>query len=655
MKRIVLLATALLAACSGGGGDTTTPTPPAAPAVSNVTVSLGTLSVFPGGSTSASALLTSSTGAALTGRSIVWSSSATSVATIDQNGAITAVAAGTTSISATSEGRSGSAALTVALAPVSTVSLTLSQSTVVVGTPTTATVTLRDDRGAVLSGRTVTYSSSVTSVATVDGAGTVTTLSPGSAVITATSEGKSGVASLTVQPPPVATVSVTLSRALLTPNATTTATAVARDAQGNTLTGRAVTWSSSSPSVALVDGSGNISSIAPGTSSISATSEGKTGTATLTVQLPPVASVAIAGPQSLQPGQSAALIVTLKDANGTVLTDRAVTWTSSNPATAVVSSTGSVSGVAPGIATITAGSEGKSASVSMTVRYPIATVTIFGSSRTKVGDNYSYTVTARLADNSVIVRPITWAISEPNRATISAGGVLTPLQEGVYHIQAIIDGEIWESTHTAYDWLTLGSGGTTFATLEADTQITNKYGNSSYARLVVACDQTSGSFFTWVNLSGFITQNGLVALSFDGAAPFSQTWSELAPDYNTLWKAGSTGNIKTFATQIAAARTFGFAFTEYLGAAKAMIFRVTGLSSRLAPLFAACPSNAIMASTADAHALAAAMQSTTDVSSELRAARLRRAATGPVSAVAPSLPPFGALRAPESQAAKRRP
>ena len=52
---------------------------------------------------------------------------------------------------------------------------------------------------------------------------------------------------------------------------------------------------------------------------------------------------------------------------------------------------------------------------------------------------------------------------------------------------------------------------------------------------------------------------------------------------------------KTFALAPAASRKFEIAFTEFQGSAKAITFRVTGLTPLLTPLFAACPSDALMA------------------------------------------------------------
>jgi len=87
----------------------------------------------------------------------------------------------------------------------------------------------------------------------------------------------------TPTPAPVASVGVTLSAASLTVGQTSQATAVLKDATGNVLSGRAVTWSSSAPAVASVTAAGLVTGVGAGTATISAASEGQTGAAAVTV------------------------------------------------------------------------------------------------------------------------------------------------------------------------------------------------------------------------------------------------------------------------------------------------------------------------------------------------------------------------------------
>ena len=92
---------------------------------------------------------------------------------------------------------------------------------------------------------------------------------------------------------PVASVSVTPPSATVAAGQSVQLTATPKDANGNALSGRTVTWSSSNTSVAIADVNGNVTGIAPGSATITATSEGQSGTAAITVTNVPVASVTV--------------------------------------------------------------------------------------------------------------------------------------------------------------------------------------------------------------------------------------------------------------------------------------------------------------------------------------------------------------------------
>ncbi len=93
------------------------------------------------------------------------------------------------------------AAVTVIQVPVASVAVSPAVASVQVGQMAQFSATLQDANGNALTGRTVTWSSSDAAVATVNGSGLVTGVAAGSATITATSEGKSGTAAVTVTAP----------------------------------------------------------------------------------------------------------------------------------------------------------------------------------------------------------------------------------------------------------------------------------------------------------------------------------------------------------------------------------------------------------------------------------------------------------------------
>src|SRR5213596_49514 len=203
----------------------------------------------------------------------------------------------------------------------------------------------------------------------------------GSFKVAATShpDGKTDTANVTVAgcTVPVASVTVSPGAPTVQVGQTTQLTATPKDANGTPLTGRVVTWSSDNTAVAMVDGSGLVTAVAAGSATITATSEGQSGTASVTVSTVPVASVTVSpSPASVQQGATVQLTATPKDANGTPLTGRVVSWSSNNTAVATVNG-GLVRGVVAGSATITATSEGQSGTSSITVTpVPVASVTV---------------------------------------------------------------------------------------------------------------------------------------------------------------------------------------------------------------------------------------------------------------------------------------
>ncbi len=270
-----------VAALGCGGGSVAGP-----PAVASVSVGLPQASIVIGGTTTAGATLKDGGGNVLIGRAIAWSSDKSGVATVSATGVVVGVATGTANIIAASEGQSGSAMITVTVPPVASVTVSLGASSIVVGRSTQATATTRAASGVVVTGRVVSWLSDNTGVATVSDTGStavVTAVSAGTANITATSEGQSGPAQVTVVATAVASVAVSLASSTVGVGRTTQATAITRDASGSVVTGRAVAWSSNDTTVAKVSPAGVVTGVATGSANITATSEGQSGSAAVTV------------------------------------------------------------------------------------------------------------------------------------------------------------------------------------------------------------------------------------------------------------------------------------------------------------------------------------------------------------------------------------
>src|SRR6266446_5875861 len=251
-------------------------------AVASVTVAPPTASVLIGLTVQLTATTKDANQNVLTGRVVTWASGNTAVASVSATGLVTGVSLVQATITATSEGQSGTATVTVPV-PVASVTVAPPTASVVIGQTVQLTATTKDANQNVLTGRVVTWASGNTAAATVSATGLVTGVAQGQATITATSETKSGTATVTVSPVPVASVTVAPSTASLLIGLTVQLTATTKDANQNVLTGRVVTWASNNTAVATVSATGLVTGVAQGQATITATSEGQSGTAAIAV------------------------------------------------------------------------------------------------------------------------------------------------------------------------------------------------------------------------------------------------------------------------------------------------------------------------------------------------------------------------------------
>jgi uncharacterized protein YjdB len=462
----VSVGSAVISATAGGkSGFANLTVVAASPAsVESVTVSPATASITAGKTVQLTATLKDSVGNVLGGRAVTWTSSNPTVATVSSNGLVTAVAAGTATISAASGGQQGSAQVTVNAVVVSSVQVSPGWADLSARQTLQLTATALDGSGNPMGGVTITWSSNAPSLASVSSSGLVTVLSTsgnGTAQIYATAGGQTGHSTITFIAAPVATVTVSPTTATLNSGQTSQLTATAKDQYGDVITTDAESWSSSNTSVATVSSSGLVKAVGSGSATITVTVGGIQATASVTVSQAAVASVTVSPTSlSLTAGQSSPLTATAKDGSGNVLTGYPATWTSSNTGAATVSSSGVVTGAAAGSATITVTIGGKSATASATVASSaptVATVTVSpASDNVQVGNQVQLTATDKTSGGSVVSgQSVTWSSSNTAVATIASNGILSAVSAGGATITATSDGV----QGTASITVTAGTGG----------------------------------------------------------------------------------------------------------------------------------------------------------------------------------------------------
>lgn len=236
-----------------------------------------------------------------------------------------------------------------------------SDATLIVGDTRNYAATAQDAAGASVPGAAIVWSTTAAGVAGVSTAGLVTAVAPGTARIVARSGTAADTVNITVVNSGVANVVVTISKALLKVSDTVQATARAVDATGATVPDRPVTWTSSNTNAALVTPFGLVLGLAPGNPvTISATIDGKVGSATIAVIPAEIAEV-IVKPDSalLAPGGTVQMQVQVIDEFGFEVIDPEVTWSSFVESIATIDATGRVTAHALGESTIRASFRGK--------------------------------------------------------------------------------------------------------------------------------------------------------------------------------------------------------------------------------------------------------------------------------------------------------
>ena len=145
-------------------------------------------------------------------------------------------------------------------------------------------------------------------------------------------------------------------------------TATVKDQNGTTMSGASVTWTTSSAPVATVSSTGLVTAIRNGTATITATSGSLNAVGTVIVsQVATNIELSDTALSLSSLGDTTQLTAKVKDDNGNEISEAAVTWQSSNDAVATVSSTGLVTAIASGSATVTATSASLNATSSVTV------------------------------------------------------------------------------------------------------------------------------------------------------------------------------------------------------------------------------------------------------------------------------------------------
>lgn len=373
-------------------------------------------------------------------QNVKWLTTNSNIATVSSSGLVTAVAAGSVSIVATSSdgGFTATCAVTVPSkssgTSVTGVSITPTSTTLQVGGSQQLSAAVQPSDA---SNTNVTWASSDASVATVNSSGLVKAISAGTTTITVkTADGSfTATAKITVSTQPVSVTGVTL--------APTSATIGVGGTQQLTdtiapsrATNKNVSWTSSNTSVATVSSSGLVTGVSSGTATITVKTAdgGFTATSSIAVGGGTVKVTGVTVSPStagVKVGNTQQLTATIAPSSAT---NQKVSWSSSNTSVATVSPSGLVTGVSAGNATITAttadgGYTGSSTITVTKTSIAVTGVTVSpGSATLNIGSTQQLAATVQ--PSNATNTNVSWSSSDTSVATVNSSGLVKAVAGG---------------------------------------------------------------------------------------------------------------------------------------------------------------------------------------------------------------------------------
>lgn len=362
-----------------------------------------------------------------TNQNLIWSSSNEGVVKVDETGLITAIASGTaTIIVQTEDGGYIDMTNVTVLQPVTSIILSQTELSVKKGTVFWLSETVLPESA---DNKNVIWSSSDTSLATVEPDGKVTTLACGTVTISCVSVDNGTVAYCVVEiTEPVTGLTLNTSHQEMIAG---TKFVIVPTVEPFDAINKAVTYVSSDPEVATVDENGVVTAIRGGTCEIIVTTVESSVVATCTIVVKEfVSSIDIINnPEYLN-------ITEYVDLSVEVLTntasDKAVIWTSSNKDVAEVDQSGRVTGLSVGKVVITATAadgSGISDSVIIKVIKPVTDITLSESKVTIFVDD-TISISAIVNPEDATVKKLLWTSEDETIAKVYQDGDVTGIAPG---------------------------------------------------------------------------------------------------------------------------------------------------------------------------------------------------------------------------------
>ena len=476
-------------------------------------------------------------------KTLNWISSNPTVATVNSEGIVTAHNPGTTTVlAATTDGSDLNATCMVTVVVLaSSISLNMSSLTLDIDESSQLIATVFPNN---TTNKTITWKSGNTSIATVNSDGVVTAKSPGSVIITAsTTDGSNLSTTCIVTVNERKASSISLNKTNLSLNVNQTAQLIAT-IYPNDAANKTVIWNSSNDAVATVSNNGLVTGVSAGTATITATTTDGTNlsaSCAVTVTIIPATSVSLNKTSlTLDVDDTYTLVASVLPSNASYKT---VSWASSNPEIAKVSSDGLVTPVAHGNTVITATTidgSNLSASCQVTIVKRIKGIALNESNLTLTLPETAQLI-ATITPSDATTPTLTWTSSKPSVATVDSNGFITSVGVGTTTIKATTtDG----SNLSASCQVSVNKQYVTSITLNENILVMH-IGESSQLIANVQPENASNPTINWSSGNTSVARvdnNGLVtaiaggttyikASATDGSYVYANCSIEVLPDY----------------------------------------------------------------------------------------------------------------------------
>ena len=534
--------------------------------VSSIELTPGSIALKVGKTASIEAKISPETA---TVKALSWDSNDTNIATVDQNGIITAIAVGEAVITATATDGSGvkaTCSVSVIATPAEGVTIeTPDKTTLKAGESIKLNASVLPET---TTDKTITWTSSNLAVATVDENGNVTAVGVGTVIISATtSNGKTYTIALTIDPTLAESVTLTPATASILIGESIPMVVSVSPA---TTTNKSVTWTSSNPEVASVDDSGNVTGLDVGNVEITATTaDGSSLKAVSKISVNPILAQSVTigydGQTNLYVGVKAQLSAIVLPEN---TTDKSIAWHSLNPTVASVSETGLVTALAIGNVTITATTtNGQTAQIEFSVvPTPVSAIT-FDKTSIKLKVTETVKVIATIVPEDATNKNINWTSSNNSVVSVDADGVVTAIAVGEAVITATAtDGSGVKATCSVSVIATPAEG----VTIETPNKTTFKAGESIKLNATVLPETTTDKTITW-------TSSNLAVATVD------ENGNVTAVGVGTVIITATTSNGKTYTTTLTVEPTLATSLTLNRTSASLKVANTIQLSARFTP------------------------------------------------------------------------